>query len=79
LTKFFERHPRLQVSYESLFDGPRLQAETGRRICDFLGVAYHRMQSKLRKLNPESLRDMVTNYDELAGAIARTEFADMLD
>jgi hypothetical protein len=75
----FARHPRLQVAYESLFDGAFLQEETGRRICDFLGVAYHRMQSKLTKLNPESLRDMVTNYDELAGAIARTEFAGMLD
>jgi hypothetical protein len=75
----FARHPRLQVAYESLFDGPYLQEETGRRICDFVGVAYHRMQSKLTKLNPESLRDMVTNYDELATAISATEFADMLD
>ena len=77
--KAFEKHPRLQVAYENLFDGAFLQAETGRRICDFLGVAQHRMQSKLLKLNPESLRDMVTNYDELAAAISKSEFADMLD
>ncbi len=74
----FEKHPRLQVSYESLFDGAFLQADTARRICDFLDVAQFRMQSKLTKLNPESLRDMVTNYDELADAISTTEFADML-
>jgi hypothetical protein len=77
--KAFEAHPRLQVSYENLFDGSHLDTMTGRRICDFFGVPYHPMQSKLTKLNPESLRDMVTNYDELAGALSRTEFADMLD
>jgi LPS sulfotransferase NodH len=74
----FAKHPRLQVAYEKLFDGPYLQEETGRRICEFLEVPYHRMQSKLTKLNPDSLRDMVTNYDELADAISRTEFAEML-
>jgi hypothetical protein len=30
-------------------------------------------------MNPERLQDMVTNYDELASAIAQTEFASMLD
>ena len=74
----FDRHPRLQVSYESLFDGKYLHADTCRRICDFLGVAQHRMESHFVKLNPESLRDMVTNYDELASAVSRTEFADFL-
>jgi hypothetical protein len=74
----FARQPRLHVHYEDLFDGPRLQADTGRRICDFLGVTQHAMQSKVVKMNPESLRDMVTNYDEVAQAIAKTEFADML-
>jgi len=75
----FARHARLQVHYEELFDGEHLNAETGRRICDFLGVAQHPMKSRLTKLNPESLRDMVTNYDELATAVSRTEFADLLE
>jgi hypothetical protein len=77
--KTFERHPRLQIAYESLFDGRYLQAETGRRICDFLGVPQHRMESQLVKLNPESLRDMVLNYEELKDAISKTEFANMLE
>ena len=37
------------------------------------------MQSKLVKMNPERLQDMVANYDELASAIGKTEFAAMLD
>jgi hypothetical protein len=37
------------------------------------------MKSTLVKIDPESLRESVTNYDELASAVSRTEFADMLN
>jgi sulfotransferase family protein len=75
----FEAHMKLPLTYEDLIDGQFLQADTGRRICDFLEVAHHPMKSRLMKLNPESLRDMVINYDELAGAVSQTEFAGMLE
>ncbi len=74
----FQRHPRLQLSYENLIDRDGITEDTRSRICDFLDIAQLPMTSPLVKLNPESLRDMVTNYDELADAISRTEFADML-
>ena len=73
--KIFGRHPRITVAYESLFDGQELQPETGRRICEFLGVEPRPMRSTLVKVNPESLRDIVTNCDELFAALAKTEFA----
>lgn len=75
----FREHARLPLTYESLFDGQHLNAATAARICEFLGVAPHPMKSKIVKLNPESLRDMVTNYDELAEAVSRTEFAELLE
>lgn len=74
----FARHPRLPVTYEELFDGQYLRADTAARVCGFLGVEQRPMTSRIVKLNPESLRDMVTNYDELVDAVSRTEFADML-
>jgi hypothetical protein len=77
--RIFERHPRLQVTYESLIDGRVLQHETGRRICEFLDIPPHPMQSELVKMNPESLRQSVTNYHELAAQVSRTEFAELLD
>lgn len=76
--KLFERHPRIAISYEQLFDGAFLQGETSKRICEFLEIPQHPMKSQLVKLNPETLREMVTNYDELADVISRTEFAFML-
>jgi hypothetical protein len=75
----FGGHPRLQLTYESLFDGQELSAGTTAAICDFLAVARHPMRSKFTKLNPVSLREMVTNYDELAAAVSRTEFAEFLN
>ncbi len=76
--RLFAGHRVLSVTYESLIEGSRLQADTGRRICDFLGVSREPMRSRIVKLNPRSLRDMVENYYELAEAVARTEFAGML-
>lgn len=74
----FANHERLAVTYESLFDGSRLRAETARRICDFLGITERPMQSRIVKLNSRSLGSMIKNYDELAEALRLTEFAAML-
>jgi LPS sulfotransferase NodH len=77
--KAFEHHPRIHLTYESLIDGAQLQGDAARQICEFLGVSQHPMRSQLTKLNPNRLQDMVTNYDELAAAVSRTEFAKLLD
>jgi len=75
----FKDHPRLTLNYETMIDGPGLRADVARDVCRFLGISEQPMQSKLVKMNPERLQDMVSNYDELASAIAKTEFAAMLD
>ena len=77
--RIFAQHRSLPLTYESLVDGQSLRRETGRRICEFLGVRPQPMRSELVKMNPESLRQVVTNYDELAGEVSRTEFAELLD
>jgi hypothetical protein len=77
--QFFARHSRLPLAYEDLIDGNQLRAETAAQVCDFLGIERHAMSSRLVKLNPESLREMVTNYDELADAVRRSEFSDLLE
>ena len=77
--RLFGNHPRLHLSYETMIDGQTLRADVARDVCRFLGVADHAMQSKLVKINPERLQDMVANYDEFADAIRKSEFAEMLD
>ena len=77
--ELFKDHRRLPIVYEDLIENQRLRPAEGARICDFFGIAYRPMQSSLIKMNPESLKAMVTNYDELADAVSRTEFAGLLD
>lgn len=77
--RLLARHARLPLSYEELFDGAFLRADTAVKVCEFLGVEPQPMQSGIVKLNPESLREMVINYDELVRVVSRSEFADFLD
>ena len=62
-----------------MIDGQGLREDIARDICRFLGVDDQPMHSKLVKVNPERLQDMVTNYDEFASVIAKSEFASLLD
>lgn len=75
----FSRHQRLPLVYEEMIDGQALREDVGRAICDFLGVTRVAMKSRLLKMNPDNLHEMVTNYDELARALKSSEFADLLD
>jgi hypothetical protein len=77
--RLFADHERLALCYETMIEGPGLAPQVARDICRFLGVPEHPMQSKLVKVNPERLQDFVENYDELARAVANSEFAAMLD
>jgi LPS sulfotransferase NodH len=75
----FADHRVLPLVYEQLAEGNRLSDPVRDQVCDFLGVARMPMGSKLVKMNPDSLREMVENYDEVAAVISRSEFADLLD
>jgi hypothetical protein len=75
----FSRHAKLQLAYEDLIDGQQVSSSVTAEICDFLGVERVSMRSRLIKVNPDSLSDIVLNYDELAAAVRQTEFADQLD
>ena len=77
--RIFGEHPRLQLSYETMIEGQSIKPDVAREICEFLGIADRPMHANLIKINPERLQEMVTNYDELASAISKTEFADLLD
>ena len=74
----FAAHSRLPIVYEDLIDDQRLRPSEGKRICDFFALDDYPMRSSFIKLNPDSLQAMVSNYDELASAISKTEFADLL-
>lgn len=65
--------PCLNVVYEDLLTERR--ADVLHQIQQFLGVSPHQLSSNLVKQNPQAVEEIVENYDELAAAMARTEFA----
>jgi LPS sulfotransferase NodH len=74
------RHKKITLVYEKLFNGPTLSNDAWRAICPLLEIEHAEdATSDLVKINPNSLRPMVKNYDELAEALAGTEFEKYLD
>ncbi len=67
-----ERLPMMRVSYE---DFVRDRDVCGRQVLEFIGVAPQPLDSRLSKLNPDHLRDIVDNYEEIAALLASTPFA----
>lgn len=80
----FERllsgHRKIELVYERLFNGPTLSNEAWHALCGLLEVEHAEDAiSDLVKINPSNLRPMVKNYDDLADALAGTEFEKYLD
>ena len=74
-----ERFPKtsvLTVTYEDLVAD---RDATFRRICAFLKVAYRPPKTYLLKQNRQTMRQTVSNYDELKSAFAATEWASFFD
>lgn len=66
----------LEVSYEAL--ATHREAEIG-RVLDFLQIEPHgSLTTNLVKLNPNSLQDIIENYDEIQRSLNGTEFEKFL-
>ena len=69
-----ERH--IEVTYEDLV---RSRSESLSRLLEFIGVPGEELGTNLKMTNPWPLREMLTNFDEVAALLAPTEFAEMLE
>lgn len=69
--KIFEKHRLISVYYEDIVKDPENTLE---KVIRFIGVDNLSLKTNLRKQNPERLRDLVTNYDELKSAFSGTEW-----
>jgi len=69
--EMFKDHPMITVYYEDLADNPDGAFD---EIMDFLGLPHGQPQTNLVKQNPESLKDLITNYDELESAFQETRW-----
>jgi len=72
----FRDHPLLQLTYEDLTTEPNQAFED---VAAFLGVVYKPPRTALRKQNPESLRKLIGNFDELKAGFQGTEWASFFE
>jgi len=73
----------LALDYATLMGGEgmvasRLDVKAGRAVCDFLGVTYHAMPCELKRVNPQPLSEILTNWQDVLPAIQASEFAECL-
>lgn len=69
---FFTGHSTVSTTYESLLSD---RDATLRRIVEFLDLEPAPLATPTLKLNPDDLRDVLENFDELADAFRETPFS----
>lgn len=78
MKKKFIGNPYLEITYERFFSD---HFEESKRIFAFLGIESAKMEfpNFLKKLNPDSLEDLIENYDEIAMLLKGTPHQKFLD
>jgi len=67
----------VDLSYEDdISEDPRVGY---RRVCELMGIEPQDVEVRLGKTNPFPLREMIENYEEVAGVLRGTEFEWMLE
>ncbi len=68
----FVSHPKLMLFYEDLLDSPE---DTFKQAQSFLGVEPRPLAAPIRRQNPQPLRDLLANYEELYEAFRDGPYA----
>ncbi len=74
----FPNHPYIELSFEELIQNKEGQLS---RIYSFLGLEYKKIEQtkiNLKRQNPEDLRELILNYDDLVEKISHSEFKKLL-
>ncbi len=72
----FKDHPFFELTYEEL---TAHKQDTMNAIFSFLQLDSIPVESSLKKQNKETLRDLVTNYDEIEQGLKETPYAEFLN
>ena len=68
----FASHSTINISYESLASDKEREMA---KVFNFLNVPNQNVASSLKQQNPEKLKDLIINYDDVKGALVETEYS----
>jgi LPS sulfotransferase NodH len=74
--EMFPGRPLMDIYYEDVVADPQTQFA---RVLEFLDLPPHQPKTHLRRQNPESMRALIENYEELAEKLTAAGFGDLLD
>jgi hypothetical protein len=77
--RMFSDHRKIELVYETMIEGQSLTAATAAAISNLLELDPAPMNAEAVKVNPDDLRLLIENYDELVSAMRGTEFERFLD
>ena len=69
--QYFSGHPLLEVKYEDLITDNNNELE---RVTEFLDLPLYKLQTSLKKQNPEPLNNLISNYSELKEYFKNTQW-----
>jgi hypothetical protein len=74
----FPNNPYLEITYEQFFADYPQESE---KVLRFLGLETTAMEFPpfLKKINPDSLRDLIENYDQVVTVLTGTPYQEFLD
>jgi len=77
IKKIFPSNPILEISYEDFFNK---HSETSKRMQKFLCVKQMDVPvPSLKKVSPDFVRDIISNYDEVENVLKKTKFKHFLE
>lgn len=74
--EMFADHPLLSLDYEDLVSDP---GTTFRQVTDFLSLDPMTQETQNRRQNPQSIRELIANYEGLKSEFANTQWASFFE
>lgn len=67
---------QFELTYEEYVDDPQTWNDA---VQDFIGVTRNPLTSDLKKVNPDELRKLISNYDDISRILRTSRFSSCLD
>jgi len=74
-----KEHQRISIKYEDFFADEKLTQSYVQQIFELLGVEPLQIKSKQKKILPQDMRELVSNYNEFCERLHNTQYQQYLD
>lgn len=77
--RLISKVPHLSLTYENNLQHEKVHQSTVNNICDFLGIKSSPVTANLRKISPRTLKESLTNYEDIQKCLSKTQYRKYLE